>query len=167
MHTVCHSVPFPNFLIPKLNGVVHKTVWHVTGRPYHRRSSRMRPDRTARNADARPRAIPYSSSSSFTGPSEAALYGIPAPFHAATPANGNGLKEEGTLSGRERPVWSSRSPEGIPSPAFPPATATPRASRTGNHAARADRPWWSTARWRCRAPFRANGRPPPQWVPRQ
>lgn len=52
-------------------------------------------------------------------------------------------------------------------PAFPPATATLRASRTGNHAARADRPWWSTARWRCRAPFRATGRPPPQWVPRQ
>ena len=28
-------------------------------------------------------------------------------------------------------------------------------------------PWWSTARWRCRAPFRATGQPPPQWVPRQ
>ena len=30
MHTVCHSVLFPNSLIPKLNGVVHKTVWRVT-----------------------------------------------------------------------------------------------------------------------------------------
>ena len=83
------------------------------------------------------------------------------------PPTATASKKRGTLSGRERPVWRSRSPEGIPSPAFPPATATLRASRTGNHAARADRPWWSTARWRCRAPFRANGQPPPQWVPRQ
>ena len=30
MHTVCHSILFPNFFIPKLNGVVHKTVWRVT-----------------------------------------------------------------------------------------------------------------------------------------
>lgn len=30
MHTVCHSILFSNFLIPKLNGVVHKTVWRVT-----------------------------------------------------------------------------------------------------------------------------------------
>ena len=30
MHTVCHSILFPNFFIPKLNGVVYKTVWRVT-----------------------------------------------------------------------------------------------------------------------------------------
>lgn len=33
MHTVCHSILFSNFLIPKLNGVVHKTVWRVTNTP--------------------------------------------------------------------------------------------------------------------------------------
>ena len=31
LHTVCHSILYSKFFIPKLNGVVHKIVWRVTG----------------------------------------------------------------------------------------------------------------------------------------
>lgn len=30
LHTVCHSILYSKFFIPKLNGVVHKIVWRVT-----------------------------------------------------------------------------------------------------------------------------------------
>lgn len=32
LHTVCHSILYSKFFIPKLNGVVHKIVWRVTAR---------------------------------------------------------------------------------------------------------------------------------------
>ena len=34
LHTVCHSILYSKFFIPKLNGVVHKIVWRVTAMRY-------------------------------------------------------------------------------------------------------------------------------------
>ena len=35
LHTVCHSILYSKFFIPKLNGVVHKIVWRVTTNARH------------------------------------------------------------------------------------------------------------------------------------
>lgn len=58
MHTVCHSILSSNFLIPKLNGVVHKTVWRVTAR-------------------FRSRPVPWCSSASSAAPSGIRFSGCP------------------------------------------------------------------------------------------
>ena len=42
LHTVCHSILYSKFFIPKLNGVVHKIVWRVTYRAGMRGTFRSR-----------------------------------------------------------------------------------------------------------------------------